>query len=147
MSKLGRSQCNGRSLSLQTLIDATWKADGNNGHREQVAAFASGRDLTKVTAKGLLALVESQGFRCMLSGVDLDPSTSNVDHVVPVSKGGKHVMENLVVLHRDVNRAKNTMIADQFVSMCCAIAVNVQQSGFNIEDVASKWAGDRNNAD
>jgi DNA-binding CsgD family transcriptional regulator len=74
-----------------------------------------------VTGASLLALLESQEYRCALSGVQLTPKTAQLDHKTPRSKGGEHVMGNVWFLHRDVNRAKGTMTVDEFIKMCSRV--------------------------
>lgn len=53
-----------------------------------------------------------------MSGRELTPETASIDHCTPMSKGGKHLMSNIQILHRDINQAKSTMSMDEFVSMC-----------------------------
>ena len=76
----------------------------------------------RVTTKSLLAKLESQGFRCTLTGWDLKPETAGVDHTIPISQGGKHELSNIAIVDQKVNRAKNTMSLTEFVEMCTAVA-------------------------
>jgi 5-methylcytosine-specific restriction endonuclease McrA len=66
----------------------------------------------------VLQLLEWQGYRCALTGRPLTPDTASLDHVVPVRNGGEHRIENVQVLHKDVNRAKSTMTNEEFVQLC-----------------------------
>lgn len=75
-----------------------------------------------VTTKKLRSLVESQDYRCALSGVDLEPRDASLDHIVPVSCGGSHDMDNVQVVHQVINSCKRTLTSDQFISMCHAVA-------------------------
>lgn len=72
----------------------------------------------KIKAAELRALVESQGYRCALTGVDLMPETASADHIQPISDGGKNEIENIQILHHKVNAAKGTMPNDEFIQMC-----------------------------
>lgn len=72
----------------------------------------------RVTRKQLLALLESQGYRCALTGVELTPETASVDHKVPVQQGGSHSIENLHIVEHRINWAKGTMTVDEFVDLC-----------------------------
>lgn len=74
--------------------------------------------LATITAKQILALVEQQDYRCAVSGQELSPETASLDHIVPVSRGGTHTLKNLWVVHHQINSAKGTMLADEFVLMC-----------------------------
>jgi len=69
-----------------------------------------------------MQLLKTQGFRCALTGIELTPQTARLDHIVPVSKGGTDVIENLQWLHIDANTAKATMAQDQFIAMCRKVA-------------------------
>lgn len=71
-----------------------------------------------VTASQIMKLIESQSFRCALSGRELTPETASIDHITPLSRGGVHGLANIWVLDHRVNVAKGTMSVDEFVAMC-----------------------------
>jgi len=75
-----------------------------------------------VTSARLLELIEEQQYRCALSGVELEPDTAVLDHKIPRNRGGRHELNNVWFLHRDVNRAKGTMTVDEFRLMCSRVA-------------------------
>lgn len=75
-----------------------------------------------VSTANVLALLERQGYRCALTGRRLTPETAALDHIVPLRFGGEHVIENTQVLHKDVNRAKNSMTNIEFARMCEEVA-------------------------
>jgi hypothetical protein len=77
-----------------------------------------GNDGQRATAAELKSIVEKQGYRCALTGRSLTPKNSELDHVVPRSKGGSNEACNLQWLHRQVNRAKGTMPQSDFIAMC-----------------------------
>lgn len=87
------------------------------------------REVPKVGRRELVSLVESQGFRCQLSGWELKPENASLDHKMPVSRGGDHAIENLQVLDFRVNKAKGTMTNDEFVEMCNAVSANCSRLG------------------
>jgi 5-methylcytosine-specific restriction endonuclease McrA len=60
----------------------------------------------------VLGLVERQRYRCALSGRELTPETTALDHILPVRRGGAHVIENSQLLHKDVNRAKGPLTSE-----------------------------------
>ncbi len=76
----------------------------------------------KATAKQLRALLEKQGKRCALSGVELSPNDSSVDHKLPLSRGGTDLIDNLQWVTRQVNKAKGTMTNEEFIQMCAHVA-------------------------
>lgn len=90
----------------------------------------------RVKSKQLLKLIESQEFRCALTGRQLEPDTASVDHAYPVSQGGTNTIANLQVLHTDVNQAKGTMNPETFVEMCRDVVEWVDEHGYNrgVED-------------
>lgn len=75
-----------------------------------------------VSTANVLALLERQGYRCALTGRQLTSETAALDHIVPLRFGGEHVIENTQVLHKDVNRAKNSMTNVEFARMCEEVA-------------------------
>lgn len=77
---------------------------------------------SNITPKTVIKLVEDQNYKCALSGRTLTPSNASLDHIQPLARGGKHHLKNLWVLHRDVNTAKGTLEAEDFISICKAVA-------------------------
>lgn len=75
-----------------------------------------------VSPKQIMTLIESQQYRCALSGRELTPETASLDHALPLSRGGLHDISNVQVLEFRVNAAKGTMTVEEFVAMCCDVA-------------------------
>jgi len=71
-----------------------------------------------VTTGTILQLLEWQCYRCALTNRPLTPDTASLDHIVPVRNGGKHCIDNVQVLHKEVNRAKSTMTNEEFILLC-----------------------------
>ena len=61
-----------------------------------------------------------QRGRCAMTGKPLD-RTAELDHIVPVSKGGKNEPSNLQWLSPEVNQCKNDMTVEQFMEVCKAV--------------------------
>lgn len=76
----------------------------------------------KQSYKALLALLESQSYACALSGVKLDIDTAELDHKVPLARGGTNDLSNLQWVHKKINRAKGTMTNDEFIEACLMVA-------------------------
>ncbi len=68
-------------------------------------------------------MLHAQQYRCALSGRQLTPDSAALDHIVPISRGGGHRIENAQVLHKDVNRAKGTLTNEEFLAMCREVVV------------------------
>ncbi len=66
----------------------------------------------------LVKLVELQGFRCALSGVEISVENVALDHKQALSRGGTDALSNLQWIEKDVNRAKGVMTNDEFIAMC-----------------------------
>lgn len=75
----------------------------------------------RITKQEVLHLLESQDYRCALTGWELTPHTASLDHQIPVSRGGEHCIQNAQALHEDVNRAKGTLTNAEFIDLCRAI--------------------------
>ena len=86
----------------------------------------------KHSYRAILALLESQDYLCALSGVRLDVETAELDHKIPVSRGGTNELSNLQWIHKKINRAKGTLTNEEFISVCEMVvskrAINAPQS-------------------
>ena len=76
------------------------------------------RQEKNIKPKEISALIEQQEYRCALSGRTLTPETASIDHIVPLSRGGEHAIHNLWAVHHQINAAKGTLTADDFLAMC-----------------------------
>lgn len=57
-------------------------------------------------AKDFYALLESQNYRCPLTGRELTPETTCAEHIIPLRKGGIHALSNIYLVHETVARLK-----------------------------------------
>lgn len=73
----------------------------SNARRARLKKAKVGR----VTAKDLSALLESQGYRCKLCGTDIS-AKKDLDHIMPIARGGSHTLEKLQYLCPPCNRRK-----------------------------------------
>ena len=73
-------------------------------------------------ASDLKKLLQIQGYKCALSGVRLTPKNAELDHKIPLSRGGANDLANLQWLSKEVNRAKGAMDNDEFIAMCKRVA-------------------------
>jgi hypothetical protein len=83
-----------------------------------------------VTASGIRQKMQEQDWRCALSGVDLSQSAKDteLDHIVPLSKGGAHVLSNVQLVHRIPNAMKRTMTEQVFLKWCRRIVEHANQA-------------------
>jgi len=87
------------------------------------ARLWSARHREKITASELFALWHKQHGKCALSGRKLDKD-AHLDHIVPISKGGEHGMNNLRWLDPLVNVARGNLSDDEFVQLCRDVCNN-----------------------
>lgn len=76
-----------------------------------------------VSARRLMDKFKDQGFICFFSGQKLEREESSLDHVQPISKGGKHEEQNIELVHAVINRMKGSLTAEEFVEWCVKVAV------------------------
>ncbi len=65
-------------------------------------------------------LWHKQRGRCALTGKRLD-RTAELDHIIPVSKGGKNEPSNLQWLAPEINQCKNDLTDEEFIAICKAV--------------------------
>ena len=58
-------------------------------------------------------LWERDKFTCQYTGVKVNKSTGNIDHIVPKSLGGKTTWENCVIACREINDKKSDRTPEQ----------------------------------
>lgn len=56
-----------------------------------------------------------------MSGRRLNRDNAQLDHIVPLKRGGSNLIDNLRWVHRDVNYAKRDLMDDQLLSLCSDI--------------------------
>lgn len=106
-----------------------------NEFQEEVEAEEDCEDEKAIQIEVLMGLVHRQGLDqsgtviCALSGRRITPAKAEVDHVVPLSKGGEHVIDNLQIVSRTINRMKGQMTNAQFVAMCRKVVEYAEKSG------------------
>lgn len=81
------------------------------------------------TAKRIRRLLEIQKYRCAVTEVDLTPDEANLDHIVPILRGGRHEMGNVQVVHRVINHMKSTLTPDEFVHWCRLVVAKADREG------------------
>lgn len=81
-----------------------------------------------VSAKRILAILKDQNYRCAISGRPLTPETASLDHRIPLAAGGLHNIDNVWVVHHQINTAKGTLTIEEFVTMCRDVVTHQENS-------------------
>ena len=74
-----------------------------------------------INRASLVKLIEQQEYRCKYSGIELTPDAASLDHIVPVSKGGEHVVSNVAWVHHEINRMKGQLSVEEFIALCSKV--------------------------
>lgn len=96
--------------------------DENSAQLDNEFKKADEKKTEKVNVQGLKKILIDQDYRCALSGVVLSPDCASLDHIVPLVKGGKHVLSNVQIVHPVVNRLKGQMDQHEFMQWVNLIA-------------------------
>lgn len=87
-------------------------------YRNRVDFFES----DKLTPANLWEIAKKQKCLCALSGLRLDAETVSIDHIIPVSKGGKNIPENIRLVNGKINKMRNDMTDNEFINLCRAVS-------------------------
>jgi 5-methylcytosine-specific restriction endonuclease McrA len=76
-------------------------------------------------------LVERLGDdpRCYLTGKQLnldDPSSFQIDHIQPRSRGGDNSLENCGIASKDANQCKRDLTVEEFYLLCKGVVNNLK---------------------
>lgn len=74
----------------------------------------------RATARDLWALWHKQKGRCALTGRRLDRS-AQLDHILPLARGGSDNIKNLQWLCREANLAKRELTDAEFANLCADV--------------------------
>lgn len=70
---------------------------------------------------------------CYISGLPLNLLTGTnyeLDHIIPVKKGGTNALENLGILHKTVNQMKHSLTNEELITWCKIILEN---NGYKVD--------------
>ena len=62
---------------------------------------------------------------CPVTGRRLNRESAQLDHIIPLVKGGSDLVGNLRWVHRDVNYAKRDLLDDDFFRLCLDVVANL----------------------
>jgi 5-methylcytosine-specific restriction endonuclease McrA len=89
----------------------SWRARNPDKARRQARVYVGKRRARKQTNGPFERIDPSEVFnrdggRCGICGEQVDPTEFEVDHIVPISRGGTHELSNVQLAHRTCNRKK-----------------------------------------
>ena len=119
----------GRRIDLIRFV--AWLAEQRHSRPERfddVLPIRTPKSSETVTVQEVHDLLVRQDFRCALTGEPLDPSDASMDHILAVSRGGPHTIENAQIVRKDVNRAKGTLTNEEFISLCRAVVRHAEKT-------------------
>jgi 5-methylcytosine-specific restriction endonuclease McrA len=82
---------------------------------------------TNVTKDDFLGLWVAQEGKCAITGWDLDDA-AQIDHILPIARGGGHGMDNLRWVCAAANRAKRELTDDEFIELARAVVSQLGSS-------------------
>jgi 5-methylcytosine-specific restriction endonuclease McrA len=97
-----------RRAYLQSIEGIIFKARMRTKRRERMQTDHP------ITAIDWLNILLEHNYRCHYCGAK---TTLTMDHVIPLSKGGKHIKENIVPACLPCNLKKGTKLPDEFTVM------------------------------
>ena len=82
--------------------------------------------LNGVTLKQIIGKLESQNYKCPISGRSLTVGLNcHLDHIIPKSRGGNDSINNIRWVDKDVNQAKHGLLDDEFFSLIKEISNHI----------------------
>ena len=98
-----RSEC----LNCQAKLMREWIENGGWLNRKQShAKRRAQKRITSVVAVSFEEIIRRDNQVCYLCGEYVESGDTEFDHVVPLSRGGHHVMDNIKVTHSWCNQRK-----------------------------------------
>jgi 5-methylcytosine-specific restriction endonuclease McrA len=82
--------------------------------RRHVRAYQARKLKVRVEDVNPLVVLERDDGICGICGADVDPQAFEVDHVIPISRGGSHSYDNVQAAHGSCNRRKNARMPDEY---------------------------------
>jgi len=101
-----------------------WKGYKGVGYKWFSKYFErSGRNRAgTITIKDAYDKLNSQGFTCALSGVKLEWSEESGMSIDRIDSKREYDLDNIQIVHKDINLMKNHFDQDYFISMCKKVA-------------------------
>lgn len=85
------------------------------------AKYKERADTVKNTSDGSVTqefcnqLLEAQHYKCAYCGCDLTDKNRNIDHIIPLSRGGTHTADNIHFVCVDCNMSKGNKLESEWI--------------------------------
>lgn len=76
-----------------------------------------------ITIQDAYNKLEAQGFKCALSGVPLEWSETSGMSIDRIDSKREYEIDNIQLVHKDINLMKNHFDEDYFIEMCRKISI------------------------
>lgn len=83
-------------------------------------------------------LVVHQNGKCAITGVALDPTETNADHIVPLSRkelNPQEGIENIWIVNKIVNAMKGALSYDEFLKLAKLVVSHETETRKLLEDI------------
>lgn len=87
--------------------------------------FSRRNGISRKRAKDIISKVAppfNNDWWCVYCHVPIRPGTASIDHITPVSRGGKNITANLALCCKRCNRAKGSLPGDIYVNLLSHIS-------------------------
>ncbi|PJZ36999.1 hypothetical protein CH354_07715 [Leptospira levettii] len=81
----------------------------------------------KLKAGHIRSLLNQQNFKCYISGIELTYENVEIEHIQPLTKGGKHELENLCLIEKSLRELKRLKTREEILELCKVIIQNELQ--------------------
>lgn len=72
----------------------------------------------KLNKNDLKSIWDRQNGKCALTGRELEIFSMELDHIVPLAKGGSSTIDNLQWTCKEANQAKKDLLDSEFIALC-----------------------------
>lgn len=89
---------------------------------------------TRFGYKEVLDYIGGWETECYLTGrkLDLRKDAYELDHIIPISKGGDCTLENLGVTCEEANQSKHDMLLEDYLQLCKDV---LEHHGYKVEKI------------
>ncbi|TGN09965.1 HNH endonuclease [Leptospira bandrabouensis] len=85
----------------------------------------------KLRAGHIRTLLQEQKFRCYISGLELTYDNIEIEHIIPLTMGGNHCLENLCLVDRSLKELKRFKTKEEIIELCKVILANELQLSYH----------------